>query len=94
MTTADRLAEALDALGLPKLAARSRLGEFSDFQSVHSFPKLFLVSLLADEKTANPKDKERVRKIEALRKAIKSGEYDDTRQEAEEWYNNEGRKLL
>ena len=94
MNTSERLAEALHDIGLLKLERRARDGEFSDFGSPHSFPKLFLMTELADAKTANRDDELRVRQIDELRRAVKDGEYDDTREEALAWFQRASRGNL
>lgn len=86
MKTTERLAQALHAVGLLALERRALAGEFSDFASPLSFPKLHLMTELADAKAAKRDDPEYVHEIDEIRYAVKHGEYDDTKEEAEEWF--------
>ena len=82
--TKERLAQRLRSLGLFDLEDRARKGEFSDFESEHATPKVQLVFAL------------RSRGDEAIKLAIEvqNGDWDDTDEEAEAWFNREGKDLL
>jgi hypothetical protein len=83
MTTKERLAQAMIAEGCPTgLIARARAGEFDDFESNSATPIVRLVNEL---------HKAGFRDLAA--RAIK-GEFDATKEEAEAWYQREGKNLL
>ncbi len=77
----------LETVDCPDLADRARAGEFSDYESQHATPKVFLVSLLVGRGQDHPG-----RRILAQR--IREGEFDDTREEADAWFEAESRHLL
>jgi len=80
-STKDRLAKALRGAGAPDLATRAEAGEFSDFQSQHAMPKVRLVELLVG------------RGLRSLAEKVTHGLFDDTKAEAEEWWQREGKYL-
>lgn len=73
MHTKDRLARVLEAHGLKKLAARARTGEYDDYESPLTFPKMQLV-----------KDLE-ANQAHGLARRVEAGEFDNTKQEADEY---------
>jgi hypothetical protein len=83
--TKERLAQRLDQAGLHDLAWQAREGKFSDFESSLEMPKVELVRLLkkSDLLTA-----------ETVAKEVMHGDFDDTKEEADEWFKREGRDLL
>jgi hypothetical protein len=85
--TKERLAKALDTIGAPDLAVRARTGEFSDFESPHAMPKILLVDLLRQRGL-------RHKALNDLAQRIVMGDFDDTKQEGEEWWRRAGRHML
>jgi hypothetical protein len=92
MTTKLRLAIRLQEVS-SDLAKRAETGEFSDFESNHAVPKIVLVGLLNDiyKSTANLK---RGQMAYNLAREVMEGKWDDTKEEAEAWYQHEGKNLL
>lgn len=80
--TKARLADALDDAGLLELARQASEGRFDDFESESATPIVDLVRCL---EAAGRKD---------LADRARAGEFDGTREEAEAWFEREGRKLL
>jgi len=83
MSTKERLAQKLHSLGLLELERRARQGEFSDFEGPHATPKVVLVQELTG-----------ITNAAELRQQVMDGEYDDTKEEAEAWFQREGKSLL
>jgi hypothetical protein len=76
-----------------ELAERAEAGEFSDYESQHATPKMVLVNCLrAISKTTT--NLTRKLKADYLTQEVISGKFDETREEAEEWYQREGKDLL
>jgi hypothetical protein len=83
MHTKDKLAEALEAAGLPEMAAKARTGYYHDF-----------LSPLPDPALALDRDLFKVRTPAAMavRARHHEGEFDATLEESEEWASGpEGR---
>lgn len=80
MHTKDKLAEALDEIGLTEMAGRAREGYYHDFLSPLDFPELQLMSELMDARTPAALD---------LRQRVMNGEFDASREESEEWAASE-----
>jgi hypothetical protein len=92
-TTKMRLAIRLQSVS-PDLAKRAESGEFSDFENQeHATPKVELVKLLRAiaKQSTNVK---RIADATALAREIMDGQWDDTKEEAETWYQREGKDLL
>lgn len=80
--TKARLARVLREADLVELAALAERGQFSDFESPHDLPKVELVKALQKAKRMD------------LAQRVMGGEFDDSREEAEAWFQREGRTLL
>lgn len=78
------LARALQEAGFPDLAARATNGEFDDYEAVHALPKLVLVTALY----------QRGQPGKVFGERVKAGEFDNTKEEAQAWYEREGKDLL
>lgn len=93
LPTKELLAQHLHAIGLFELEKAARAGEFSDYESEHATPKVELVNRLNKiaKTTTNLTLAQNAR---SLAKAVMEGEYDDTREEADEWFKREGKDLL
>lgn len=76
MHTKDKLAEALEAAGLPEMASRAREGYYHDFLSPHPDPALALDGDLVMAGTPAAM---------AVRARHHNGEFDATIQESDEW---------
>jgi hypothetical protein len=88
-----RLARMLRDNGFPVLAERAEEGEFSDFESDHALPKIELVGLLADIYKHSP-DPKRCQRAYDLAQMVMEGEFDETKEEGEEWFQREGKNLM
>jgi hypothetical protein len=75
------------------LAKRAETGEFSDFESQHACPKIELVGCLSQiyKTTTNLK---RAQLAHNLATEVMEGKWDETREEADAWYQSEGKALL
>jgi hypothetical protein len=83
MSTKERLAKAMEEAGCPKeLVVRARGGEFADFESNSATPIIRLVGELAQHG------------FSALADRAIAGEFDATKEEAEAWFQREGKNLL
>lgn len=83
MTTKELLAQAMESEGCPaNLISRARGGEFDDFESNSATPIVRLVNELS--KLGFP----------TLAARAIDGEFDSTKEEAEEWFKREGQHLL
>ncbi len=85
LPTTERLARALEAADDPVLAhmiVRARAGYYDDYKSTIAWPISELIHDL--EQAGHPELAQRAR----------DGEFDGTRQEAEEWWNREGPRLF
>ena len=83
VSTKERLAKAMEDAGCPaNLIARARGGEFDDFESESATPIIRLVRTLSECG------------FSALATRAMNGEFDATKEEAEAWYEREGKHLL
>jgi len=82
MSTKERLAAVLDREGLHLLAVEARAGRFDDFESPSATPIRDLVEVLHRHG------------LEDLAQRAIAGEWDGTAEEAQVWYEWEGRGLL
>jgi len=82
MSTSDRLAEVLAAEGLHEMAAKARTGYYDDFKSELATP---IVQLVRDLQATGKAE---------LANRVMNGEFDSTKEEAEEWFAREGKDLL
>lgn len=83
MSTKEKLAKAMEDAGCPEsLIARARGGEFDDFESPSATPIIRLVRALS-ELGYTP-----------LATRAMNGEFDATREEAEAWYEREGKEIF
>lgn len=83
--TKDRLAAALREIGLPDLAAEAERGVYDDYESPMPFPLINLVHRLGEAGTPQAK---------ALAERVKDGDFDGTKEEADLWFEREGRDLF
>jgi len=76
-----------------ELAERAEEGEFSDYESDYATPKVRLVGCLRaiSKTTTNLKRKQLA---DILESEVIGGDWDETREEAEEWFQREGKYLL
>lgn len=91
-TTKLKLAIRLQKIS-PDLAKRAEAGEFSDFESEQAMPKVLLVQLLRGVASSSSNLK-RISEATKLAREVMDGEWDDTKEEAEAWYQREGKDLL
>lgn len=82
MKTKERLAGVLSKAGLANLAADALRGRFDDYESDSATPIVDLVSRL------------RASGREDLAQRAIGGEWDGTREEAQQWYEREGRAAI
>ena len=83
MTTKERLAKALRESGCPpRMVELASSGYYDDFESPLATPCMQLVHDLRDLKKF------------ALAKRAMDGEFDGTKEEADDWFEKEGRALL
>lgn len=80
-----RLAKVLADAGFSDLSLRAEAGEFSDFESKHATPQIVLYHELASIGTEPAR---------LICEQIRRGEWDDTKAEAEAWWEKEGKTLL
>ena len=90
LPTKERLAQKLHSLGLLDLEKRCRDGEFSDFESKHACPKIELVGALKGHYGDPPYSEPAFR----LAQEVMEGKWDDTKEEADAWFEVEGKDLL
>jgi hypothetical protein len=82
MPTTERVALALEAINAPvHMIAAARAGRYDDFKSQSATPIGDLVSDLWDLKTPA---------AQALSERAAGGEFDATREEADDWYRRQG----
>lgn len=84
-STKERLATALRGIGLPTLADEAARGMYDDYESEMVFPLITLVHRLGEAMTPE---------ANALIERIKDGEFDGTKEEADAWFEREGRGLF
>lgn len=82
MKTKERLAAVLGAAGLGELSRRALLGHYDDFESPLATP---IMQLVLDLEAVGAHE---------LAKRARNGEFDSTKEEAEAWYEREGKDLL
>lgn len=80
--TSEKLAQALHAEGLFDMEKKAREGYYDDYKSPLATPKMQLVADLNREGR------------EKLAYRAMNGEFDSTKEEAEEWFRKEGKNLL
>jgi hypothetical protein len=78
MATSERLAQLLQSSGLFELAAKARIGFYDDFKSPMVTPRAHLVK---DLEAASRRD---------LAERARKGEFDCSKEEAEEWFERRG----
>lgn len=82
MSTKGKLAQVLHARGLFDLEQEARAGRFDDFESESATPQIDLVQAL------------RSAGVDDLAQRAMNGEWDCTPEEAEAWFQREGKDLL
>lgn len=82
MTTKERLAQVLHAAGLLTLEVRARAGHYDDLESPSATPIMNLARDL--ELCGHPE----------LANRARNGEFDSTKEEAEAWFQREGKDLV
>lgn len=83
MRSTEKLIQALKENGAPEsLIRRAENEEFNDYKSDSATPIVDLVTAL------------RKHNLTALSQRAMDGEFDGTKEEAEEWFKKEGRNLL
>ena len=80
--TCEKLAQALHAEGLFAMESKAREGYYDDYRSPLVTP---IVQLVTDLRAAGKHE---------LAKRAMNGEFDGTREEADEWFAREGHKLI
>lgn len=91
-TTKLRLAIRLQEVS-PELAKRAETGEFSDYESPHATPKVKLINELQLIATTSGIPS-RCKKARNIITEVMDGKWDETREEAEAWFQREGKDLL
>jgi hypothetical protein len=86
MHTKDKLADALQGVGLTRMADRAREGYYHDFLSPLDLPEITLVNDLNIEALQDQSNREA---ICALRDRVIAGDYDASNEESEEWAKSE-----
>ena len=82
MSTKERLAQVLHAAGLFDMEKAARAGRYDDFESESATPMMDLVH-----------DLQALGRNDLAARAI-NGEFDSTKEEAEEWFQREGKNLI
>jgi hypothetical protein len=82
VSTKERLASVLKEAGLHAMSGAAAAGRYDDFESEHTTP---IYDLVQDLRAAGRED--------LARRAI-DGEWDASREEAEAWFQREGRHLV
>ena len=80
-----RLAEALRGIGLDSLADEAERGMFDDYESPNPFPLINLVHRLGEAGTPE---------AAGLADRVRDGDFDGTQEEADLWFEREGRDLF
>jgi hypothetical protein len=91
ISTKERLAQRLHSLGLFDLEERARAGEWSDFESEHACPKVNLVGQL---KKIYDSPSPSAAMAFQLAREVMEGKWDDTKEEADAWFEKEGKDLI
>lgn len=96
ISTKERLAQKLHSLALLDLEREARAGDFDDYESSkHALPKAELILRLTKEMASARAEYAWLGpQILELIEAVKSGAYDNTKEEAEAWFKREGKDLL
>ena len=82
LCTKERLAQVLHAEGLFDMEKAARAARYDDYESESATP---IVDLVRDLRSAGKDD---------LAKRAMDGEFDASKEEAEAWYQREGKNLL
>jgi hypothetical protein len=82
IATKEKLAQVLHAAGLFEMEKAARAGRYDDYEGETATP---IVDLVNDLKAVGQHD---------LAKRAMNGEWDGTKEEAEAWYQREGKDLL
>ena len=82
LRTKERLAQVLHAAGLFDMEKAARAGRYDDFEGESATP---IVDLVNDLKAVGQHE---------LAKLAMCGEFDATKEEAEEWFQREGKNLI
>jgi len=80
--TSERLAQVLHSEGLFEMEKKARSGYYDDFKSPLATP---IVQLVIDLEAAGKRE---------LANRARNGEFDATKQEAEAWFEREGKDLI
>lgn len=81
--TKDKLAKALKEANAPKwMIDRALIGYYDDFEGTIAMPIVVLVNDCHDNG------------LEDIADRAKDGEFDSTKEEAEEWFRTEGKNLI
>ncbi len=80
--TKERLAQVLHAVGLFDMERKVRAGEYDDYESPNATP---IINLVSELRQTGRND---------LAQRAMNGEWDGTKEEADEWFEKEGRSLL
>ncbi len=76
-----------------ELAKRAEAGEFSDYESEHAMPKVTLVhELRAIAKLST--NLKRCQLAKDMIREVMEGDWDETKEEADAWFQREGKDLL
>jgi hypothetical protein len=82
MRTKEKLAQVLEAAGLRGMAVAASKGYYDDFESPIETP---IVQLVIDLQAAGRDD---------LANRAMCGEWDSTKEEADDWFQREGKRLI
>jgi hypothetical protein len=82
LKTSERLAQVLHAEGLFEMERKARAGYYDDYHSELATP---IIQLVMDLTAAGRND---------LADRARNGEFDGTKEEAEAWFEREGKDLL
>jgi hypothetical protein len=83
MTTNERLAQALEKANAPiHMVDRARAGQYNDFESDSATP---IINLVRDLRLCG---------LSELAVRAMNGEFDSTKEEAEAWFEREGKNLI
>lgn len=86
------LHDALAEIGFPDLAKRAAAGEWSDYFGPHAMPQHHLVAVLQERASDFPS---KLDEIKAVIVRVMSGDFDATKEEADEWgASAEGQELF
>ena len=97
MRSSEKLAGALEGIpGMPEwMTGRARSGYYGDYTTELAFPQMALISDLTAIKQAEGTPVTSRKLINAVIRDVRSGEYDGTKEEAEEWgASPEGQQVM